>query len=93
MIVTKPWILGLLPPLLIACGDRVASSAMANVRDSAGVRIVESTVGMWREGDAWTVAPTPRVDIGGVEGDPDQQLFRVGDARRLPAPSLSPSSL
>ncbi len=84
MILIRPWVLGLFPALLVACGDRAVSLAMAEVRDSAGVRIVESTVGMWQEGDAWTVAPTPRVDIGGVEGDPTQQLFGVGDAHRLP---------
>ena len=64
MILIRPWVLGLFPALLVACGDRAVSFAMADVRDSAGVRIVESTVGMWQEGDAWTVAPTPRVDIG-----------------------------
>ncbi len=84
MMLIRPWALGLFSALLVACGDHVAPSAMASVRDSAGVRIVESTLGMWQEGDAWTVAPTPRVDIGGVEGDPTQQLFGVGDAHRLP---------
>ncbi len=84
MIRIRPWVCGLFPPFLMACGEQVDSSAKPDMRDSAGVRIVENTVGMWQEGDAWTVAPTPRVDIGGVEGDPTQQLFGVGDAHRLP---------
>lgn len=73
----------LLLPLLVACGGGV-SSAGPVVRDSAGVRIVENTVGTWSETDTWRVAPSPRVDIGGVEGDPTQELFGVRDAARLP---------
>jgi hypothetical protein len=69
--------------LLVACGDG-ASSAGPVVRDSAGVRIVENTGGTWSETDAWRLAPDPRIDIGGVEGDPTQELFGVGDAARLP---------
>ncbi len=84
MIRIRPWVCGLFPPFLMACGEQVDSSATPDMRDSAGVRIVENTVGRWQEGDAWTVAPTPLVDIGGVEGDPTQQLFGVGDAHRLP---------
>ena len=53
------------------------------MRDSAGVRIVESLAGAWNAEDTWRVADSPWLDIGGVEGDPTQQLFGVGDAARL----------
>jgi hypothetical protein len=71
-------------PLLAACGGGVSNAAGPVVRDSAGVRIVENTVGAWSEADAWRLAPSPQIDIGGVEGDPTQQLFGVGDVARLP---------
>ncbi len=70
-------------PFLAACGDQAAGGAAPATRDSAGVRIVENMVGAWSAADAWRVGTSPRVDIGGVEGDPTQQLFGVGDAARI----------
>lgn len=80
----RPWVCGLFPALLIACGDRGDTIPQARVRDSAGVRIVENTGGIWQQGDAWSVGQAARLDIGSAEGDPAQQLFGVVGAARLP---------
>ena len=69
--------------ILTACG-RGDSNAGPVVRDSAGVRIVENTTGSWAEAEEWRLGAAPILDIGGVEGDPTQELFRVNDAARLP---------
>ena len=58
-------------------------------RDSAGVTIVESQVAAWGTGDAWTVDPTPILDIGTLSGDPDYQLFRVSGVARLSDGSIA----
>jgi hypothetical protein len=56
---------------------------LATVRDSAGVIIVESSGGAWQDGEVWTVASQPAVDIGVLDGAEEYQLFQVRDARRL----------
>ena len=70
-------------PFLVACGDEGSPAAAPAVRDSAGVRIVESLAAAWSPAEAWRVATSPQFDIGGAEGDPTQQLFGVVDAARL----------
>lgn len=69
---------------LAGCGDGVGAAASV-VRDSAGIRIVESTAPAWQAGtpEAWRIEPEPVVDIGVLEGDEAYQLFRVTGARRL----------
>lgn len=54
------------------------------VRDSAGVRIVESTAPSWDSASAWRVADTPSVVIGREDGAPAEQLFNVRSAARFP---------
>ena len=51
-------------------GDRSSpgGDSSAAVRDSAGIRVVESSRPAWN-GDGWTVADTPSVVIGRREGD------------------------
>jgi hypothetical protein len=69
---------------LAACGDGggAAASAFA-ARDSAGVRIAESTGPAWKEGEGWTVAAEPSLDLGGEEADASQQFGGVADVVRL----------
>ncbi len=74
--------LGMVAAGVVGCGAG-GDLNTATVRDSAGVMIVENSGGMWQEGDAWTVSPEPKVDIGVLEGTPEYQLFQVRDARRL----------
>lgn len=68
---------------LAACGagDRAAGDVV--VRDSSGVRIVESPAPTWGRALPWTVSAEPIVTIGTVEGDAAYQLHRVGAALRL----------
>jgi hypothetical protein len=61
--------------------ERDAGGGEANVtgvRDSAGVRIVESTSPRWTENDSWQVNREPVVDIGAANDDSAPVLARVG---------------
>ena len=71
----------LLSGLLAACTGTGGSPAV--VRDSAGVRIVESTGPLWRRGQQWTIDERPLLDIGGNSADPHYDLLQVVDAVRL----------
>lgn len=62
-------------PLMDGCGSETAEPW--TTVDSAGVAIATSTEPSWDPAEAWTVAPTPRVRIGVVDGPPHYQLFRV----------------
>ena len=44
------------------------------VRDSAGIRIVESTVPRWADGRGWVLASEPSVTIGGLREEPGHDL-------------------
>lgn len=65
-----------------ACGGD-ASAAGPAVRDSAGIRIVQTEQPTWRDGQGWRVAAEPLLDVGAAEGDANQQFARVADALRL----------
>lgn len=52
-------------------------------RDSAGVTIADSHTPAWAAGQAWSVATTPEVRIGTVDGPEAYRLFEVGDATVL----------
>jgi hypothetical protein len=76
--------ISLLSAALAACGGAEAGSGSAAVRDSAGVRIVESAAPARDSASAWRVADTPFVSIGREEGPPEQQLYDVRSALRFP---------
>jgi hypothetical protein len=72
---------------LLACGgDAPASRAGSVVRDSAGVRIVESAAPSWAEGEGWRLAETPSLEIRGDGDDADvmpldpASVFRLGES-------------
>lgn len=67
--------------LAAGCGGGSAPAFVA--RDSAGVRIAESRAPAWRSGAGWTVADTPELSIGVVQGDSAYQLYQVRGAVRL----------
>jgi len=82
--------------VLAGCGGGEAGPAegeRVQVRDSAGVRIVESLAPAWgnagtaenAEAAGWTVSPTPTVQIGLDDGDPRYVLSRVAGAVRTPS--------
>lgn len=71
--------------LAAACGTGIDSGPelRSEVRDSAGVTIVENArpaTGSWL---GWQVGAAPAVSIGALEGDEVYQLYAVEDATRL----------
>jgi hypothetical protein len=68
-------------PVLLACDASTPGAwRNANVRDSAGVRIVENRVAI--DSAVWTIEGA-ELTIGVVEGDPAHELRRVTGAVRL----------
>ncbi len=69
----------------LACGGAEGGpdGGRVSVADSAGVRIVTSSGARWAPGEAWSVAETPRVTIGRLDGPEEYQLFVVTGARVL----------
>jgi len=69
--------------LTAACGPKGGGTgADVTVRDSAGVRIVESSGSRWREGEGWRLDTSAVVVMGQDDGE-DGQLWRVTGVTRL----------
>jgi hypothetical protein len=58
-------------------GAVAVEGAAYEIRDSAGITIVENRRPQWGEGEGWWVEETPEVVIGGATDDPEQQLYAV----------------
>jgi hypothetical protein len=67
-----------------ACG-RTRAAPASTVRDSAGVRIVESVRPRLTADQAWRLTAEPLLTIGVTEGDPGYQLSDVVGAVRMPS--------
>lgn len=65
--------------ILAGCAAADDGSPGVVVRDSAGVEIVENRMPAWTDDAGWTLADSPRVRIGVVDGDPEYQFFQVRD--------------
>jgi len=70
--------------VLAACSEagpppRVASS----VRDSAGIRIVDSAGPAWPAGSGWRLGDAPILDLGRLDGPEAAQFFQVAAGARL----------
>ena len=77
-------ILTLLFAILHGCDNGASDTARGvNVRDSAGIRIVENHSPVLASDRAWTVSQTPLVEIGGNESDSTQTLNQVEKALQL----------
>jgi hypothetical protein len=75
---------GVLPFLsALGCESLEDPGPRTEVRDSAGITIVENTGEIGPDGGAWMVAPEPVLSIGTFQGDPIYQLFQVQGAKRL----------
>jgi hypothetical protein len=74
---------------LPACATEPGTHSSA-VRDSAGIRIVESTRALWDvdQDRRWVLSETPAVSIGSLEPGPDFEIFDVRGALRLRDGSL-----
>jgi len=67
-----------------ACGGGGERGVAApTVRDSAGISIVENTGTVWAGGKGWTVADTPSVTIGGLEGEAAADMSGITGVVRL----------
>jgi len=82
--VLGPAMLALTAVCACSSGDAPKSAGPAR-RDSVGIEIVENTAPLWAKGQAWTVADSPLVDIGGVAGDPAYDLAQVSGVVLLPS--------
>ncbi len=79
---------GLLPLIaaltFAACATDIPERRGSVVRDSAGIRIVESTSPRWSTTEAWSVDPAPLLDLATSGTGPPHEFYRVRDAIRLP---------
>lgn len=67
--------------LAASCSDE-GGAAVATVRDSAGVAIVESISPRWQPGEEWWVDSVPQLALGG-DGGPAFEFSNAVDAIRL----------
>lgn len=81
LMLARPLILGLLP-LLPGCVGHDVGVTSSTVRDSAGVRVVESTAPRWTGGEGWRVDPGPLLDLTAAGSGPEHEFFGVSDAMR-----------
>lgn len=79
----RPELILLLTLAPVACDTGPASHSGPEVRDSAGVQIVESSGPQWPDGGGWRLAESPTLDIGVAEGDEKYQFFQVAGALEL----------
>lgn len=79
----KPPLFFILALSLAACDAGPNPSSGPQVRDSAGVHIVENSGPRWPDGRDWRLSVAPLLDIGAVDADPEYQLFQVAGALRL----------
>lgn len=70
--------------LLAACGGPVPVRPTAQVRDSAGIRVVTSSQPGWPDGQGWMVRETPLADVGGVAGDSALDFMHLSAGVLLP---------
>jgi hypothetical protein len=59
------------------CGAGRTDTPTSIVRDSAGVRIVESARAAWTAAELWQVAAEPLLRLGNVTGDPAYQFHQI----------------
>ncbi len=86
----RPSGLAVFPPTIIlalaaACDSErdTAQTLRSEVRDSAGVTIVENARPALGSRLGWRIGETPAVTIGEEDSDPGEMLFDVRDATRL----------
>ncbi len=68
--------------VLAGCEGRTQQPAF-QVRDSSGIRIIESFGPEWGPGEGWRIDATPLSRIGVLEGNPSYQFDGVTGAARL----------
>jgi 6-bladed beta-propeller len=66
-----------------ACSPGPSGGAFA-VRDSAGIRVAESTAPAWKQGEGWRISAKPLAEVGTTEGDPHYQFTVMVGGVMLP---------
>lgn len=67
-----------------ACGgDEPRAVSHTEVRDSAGITIVESAAPAWEEGEGWRVGNAPLIDLAESGEGLAHEFFQARDATRL----------
>ena len=69
--------------VLASCGGEVTPGPTVEVRDSAGVTIVENHGAVDPSGSGWALATTATIELGSLSGPEESQLYRVRGAVRL----------
>ena len=69
---------------MVACGTEDPPAVLTQVRDSAGVSIVESSTLPERGSGGWALEQAPFLTIGTFQGDTLYQLYEVSGGVRLP---------
>ncbi len=78
-----PLVLAPLLLLPLACSPG-GPPPTATVWDSAGIRIVESTLPRWEGAPPWVVEEVPVLDLATTGQGPNHEFYQVRDALRLP---------
>lgn len=73
--------------VLAACGEPPPSSPWV-VRDSAGVQIVTTPASTLASAPAWSLDPSPVLDLGTVSDGGPTEFFEIRDVRFLPGDRL-----
>jgi len=68
---------------VLGCGTSGPSGNATNIRDSAGIELVENVSPVWSNTEAWRLGVAPELEIGTREGDQRYEFDRVVDATRL----------
>ncbi len=69
---------------LAVAGDRVAQPLVTDIRDSAGIRIIENARPADDSRLPWRIGTEPSVSIGEIDGDEPYVLHKADDAVMLP---------
>lgn len=83
MIALRSLLLASLAGASWSCGSPERDEPAMQVRDSAGIRIVESSAPQASADSGWTVSAEPVLELGSKEADPGQRFHYVEVARRL----------
>jgi hypothetical protein len=88
-VVVPRWhMVALLLTIVAGCDNASAPGGGVAVRDSSGVRIVEAAFNAAAL-EQWRLDDEPAFTVGAADGSPDQLLYRVQGARRLPDGSVA----
>ena len=74
----------LVPTALGGCGSEAPGTIQTQVRDSAGVTIVESSDIPEPGAGGWALEQSPSLSIGTFDGDTLYQLYQISGGTRLP---------